>query len=313
MTPTAIRLPQLGARPFLADAGLETELVFHDAVDLPHFAAFPLLESEAGRARLLTYYQGFAALADVHGTGVVLETPTWRAGAGWGGRLGYRSRTLARLNREAAALVGSLRTLLPPGRLVASGCIGPCGDGYVIARREQALAARDHHQPQADALAEGGADMLSAMTMTHAGEAAGIVLAARRSALPIAVSFTVGTDGRLPDGTRLAEAIDAVDQATGGYAAYYMVNCAHPSHFGGELLASGMAADRVRGIRANASRRSHAELEAASALDEGDPQALADDYRRLREALPGLSVLGGCCGTDLRHIAAIARACLPAG
>lgn len=313
MTATTIRLPQLGARPFLADAGLETELVFHDALDLPHFAAFPLLDSDTGRARLLAYYRSFAALAADHGTGVVLETPTWRAGADWGGRLGYRARSLARLNREGAALVASLRALLPPGRLVASGCIGPRGDGYVAARREDALAARDHHQFQADALAEGGVDMLSAMTMTHAGEAAGIVLAARRSALPVAVSFTVGTDGRLPDGTRLAEAIDAVDQATGGYAAYYMVNCAHPSHFRNELLAAGAAGDRVRGLRANASRRSHAELEAASELDEGDPQALADDYRDLRAALPGLSVLGGCCGTDLRHIRAIARACLPAG
>lgn len=306
------RLPQLGGGPFLADAGLETVLAFQQGIDLPHFAAFPLLRSEHGRSRLLAYYRSFVDLAAGHDTGLVLEAPTWRAGLDWGRRLGYPAADLAALNREAMHLLAPLRALLPPGRLVASGCIGPRGDGYVAGGGQDPLDARDHHQHQADALADGGADMLSAMTMTHAGEAIGITLAARRSALPVAVSFTVETDGRLPDGTRLADAIDAVDQATDGYAAYFMVNCAHPSHFRDELLAATQVRERVRGIRANASRLSHAELDACTALDDGDPEALGQDYRTLREALPGLTVLGGCCGTDLRHIAAIARACLPA-
>ena len=151
--------------------------------------------------------------------------------------------------------------------------------------------------------------MVTAITMTHVGEAVGVVRAAEAAGLPVAISFTVETDGRLPTGQPLGEAIEAVDAATGALPAYYMINCAHPTHFAHELGADGGWTGRVRGLRANASCRSHAELDAATDLDAGDPAQLGRQYAELRRLLPQLTVLVGCCCTDLRHVEAIARAC----
>ena len=190
-----------------------------------------------------------------------------------------------------------------------SGCVGPRGDGY---RPEQLMAAeeaRAYHTPQIAALAQAGAEMVCAVTMTHVGEAVGVALGAEAAGLPVAISFTVETDGRLPTGEPLGEAIAEVDAATAAGPAYYMINCAHPTHFADVLRAGGGWTARVRGLRANASRCSHAELDAATELDAGDPDELAAQYAELRRLLPGLAVLGGCCGTDHRHLAAIARAC----
>jgi homocysteine S-methyltransferase len=155
--------------------------------------------------------------------------------------------------------------------------------------------------------------MLSAITMTNVNEAIGIARAAERVGLPVAISFTVETDGRLPTGDDLGDAIAEVDAATGAYPAYYMVNCAHPTHFARVLMEGGQWTQRIRGLRANASRCSHAELDAMSELDDGDPDELAESYSSLRRHLPQLTVLGGCCGTDIRHITAIAQACVKQG
>ena len=170
--------------------------------------------------------------------------------------------------------------------------------------------AEAYHRQQASTLAAAGADMLTALTMTNSNEAIGIARAARQLGIPVAISFTVETDGALPTGQSLGDAIAEVDAATDGYPAYFMVNCAHPSHFERQLLSGGEWVGRIRGVRANASRCSHAELDAMTKLDEGNPQELGEEYRALRDKLPQLTVLGGCCGTDYRHIAAIAKAVL---
>jgi S-methylmethionine-dependent homocysteine/selenocysteine methylase len=124
-------------------------------------------------------------------------------------------------------------------------------------------------------------------------------------------SFTVDTDGRLPTGQTLGDAVAEVDAATGGAPAYYMINCAHPTHFDGALAARARWVDRMRGLRANASTRSHAELNESTELDVGNPAELGAQYAALRRRLPRLNVMGGCCGTDDRHMAAIAEACAP--
>src|SRR5436189_1651192 len=139
--------------------------------------------------------------------------------------------------------------------------------------------------------------MVTVLTINYTEEAVGVARAAEAHGLPSVISFTVETDGRLPTGQPLAEAIDQVDSATGGAPAYFMVNCAHPTHFEAEL-AGGAWRERIRGIRANASKLSHAELDEADGLDAGDPAELADDHARLNALLPNLNVLGGCCGTD---------------
>jgi S-methylmethionine-dependent homocysteine/selenocysteine methylase len=300
-------LPQLGERLFIADGGLETTLLFHEGIHLPCFAAFDLLKDAPGRATLVAYFERYAAIARDGGVGIVMETPTWRASRDWGAQMGYDEAALARVNREAVALVDDVRARFETEAtpIVVSGNLGPRGDGYRADARMTADEARRYHDAQVASLADTAADMVAAFTMTYAEEAIGIVRAARAHAMPVAISFTLETDGRLPCGTTLAQAIAATDAATDGYAAYYMINCAHPSHFERVLTEGGSWRERLRGLRANASRKSHAELDAATQLDDGDPAELALDYRVVRGLLPGLRVVGGCCGTDHRHVAAI--------
>ena len=310
MTATTSRLTQLDDRFFLTDGGIETTLIFQDGFELPCFAAFPLLQTARGVDALRRYYTRHASIARARGVGFVLESATWRASADWGARLGYSARELEVANRAAIELLHTLRRELATERspMVISGCVGPRGDGYRPGAVMTPGVAHAYHAAQIRVFAAAGADLATAITMTNSGEAIGIVRAAQAERLPVVISFTVETDGRLPSGETLAEAIAAVDGETDGAAQYFMINCAHPSHFAGALDGSPWVA-RIRGIRANASRCSHAELDEAATLDPGDPVDLAGWYRRLRERFGHLTVLGGCCGTDHRHIEHICDAC----
>ncbi len=307
-------LPQLDGGLFLTDGGMETTFVFHDGIDLPHFSSVVMLRDEAGRRHVREYYERFISLAREQGYGIVLETPTWRASSDWGERLGYSPEGLAEANRAAVALVGELRERLetPATSIVVSGCIGPRGDGYDPGEAMTAAAAEAYHAGQAEIFAAAGADMIGAMTMTNVPEAVGIARAAAKAGLPVAISFTVETDGRLPTGDELGEAIEAVDRETGGAPAYFMINCAHPTHFAETLAAGGDWTRRLLGLRANASKQSHAELDAATELDAGDPAELGAEYRELLRRHPQVRIVGGCCGTDHRHIESIGRACAAA-
>jgi len=303
-------LPQLVGPPFLADGGLETTLIFHEGVDLPHFAAFALLAHDKGLATLRRYYARYAELARTRAMGIVLESATWRASADWGARLGYDAPALADANRAAIGLLLEIRAAYetPSTPIVVSGNLGPRGDGYRPGSRMTVEEARRYHGPQVGTMAGTDADMIAAFTMNYPEEAIGIAIAARQRAIPLALSFTVETDGRLPSGDTLADAIARTDAETDGYPAYYMINCAHPAHFGDVLEEDAPWRQRIRGLRANASRKSHAELDEATELDVGDPEALGDAYRALKQRLPRLAVAGGCCGTDHRHVDAIGRA-----
>jgi homocysteine S-methyltransferase len=304
-------LPQLDATTFLTDGGIETTLIFDDGFELPDFAAFTLLADPAGRAALDRYFDSYAAVAARDGVGIVLETPTWRASSDWAARLGMDVETLETANRDAVQLLVDVRrrheTESTP--VVISGCIGPRGDGYQADVMMTAEEAKAYHGLQARVFAASEADVITAITMTYAEEAIGVTEAARAAGMPVVISFTVETDGRLPSGQLLGDAIEQVDAATGAYPAYYMVNCAHPTHFSHLFDGAPAWATRIGGVRANASKLSHAELDEAEELDTGDPQELAERYRELRAALPALRVLGGCCGTDHRHIGAISSAC----
>lgn len=303
------RLPQLDAGTFVTDGGIETSLIFHQGLELPSFAAFVLLANDEGRKELRRYYRPYLEIAAGAGFGLILESPTWRANPDWADAVGYTAESLVAANRAAIGLMEELREEVADRvpAVVISGCVGPQGDGYSPERMLSADEAEEYHSTQIEAFARTAADMVCAITMTYAAEATGVTRAARAAGLPAAISFTVETDGRLPSGQPLGEAIQEVDDATAGGPAYFMVNCAHPTHFTGVLEAgAGSAwASRVRGLRANASTLSHAELDAAEELDEGDPADLARRYAELRRWLPELNVLGGCCGTDHRHLAAI--------
>lgn len=301
------KLPQL-ERIFLADAGLESDMIFNRGIDLPCFSSIVLLRTETGRREHDRYFREFIDLAERNGSGVLLESATWRASPDWASELGLTQRELDDLNHAAVQRLLDLKAERTGVDVVVSGCIGPRGDGYDPGKLMTVDDARDYHLHQATVLASAGPDMLSAMTMNNVPEAIGIALAARATGLPAAISFTVETDGRLPTGETLGQAVAAVDAATAGYPAYFMINCAHPTHFDKILREGGAWTSRIRGIRANASRCSHAELDAMTSLDEGDPAELGAQYRQMRVSSPQLTVLGGCCGTDLRHVAAIAEA-----
>ena len=298
-------LPQLDGGMFLTDGGIETVLIFHQGLDLPAFAAFDLLKDETGTAALRDYYEPYLGLAREREIGFVLESPTWRASPRWAGEIGYDGGELDQFNRRAIALMEDLRAEYetPDAPIVISGCIGPQDDAYNPSGLLSPQEARDYHCVQIATFADTGADMVTAMTLTYAGEASGLARAAAEHGMPVVIGFTLETDGRLPSGQPLDEAIEQVDQETGGAPEYYMLNCAHPTH-----IASGH--ERVRALRANASKRSHEELDEADDLDEGDPVELAAGYVALGSKLPELNVLGGCCGTDHRHVQAIRDAWL---
>jgi homocysteine S-methyltransferase len=305
-------LPQLGETPFLTDGGLETTLIFHDGHDLPYFAAYDLLTRDGGEEALRRYFEPYVQIALARGVGIVLETPTWRANPDWAARIGHSGHRLEALNRRAVELLQEVRDELETEAtpIVVSGCVGPRGDGYVVGETMTADEAANYHGAQIRSFAEAGVDLVTAITMTYADEALGIVRAAQAVGLPVVISFTVETDGRLPSGQALGEAIDEVDALSDGAAAYFMLNCAHPSHFYDVLEPGSGWTDRIRGLRANASRLSHAELDEAEELDMGDPEELAHEYVALRERLPRLTILGGCCGTDHRHVDAMSEAWL---
>ena len=301
-------LPQLDGSLFLTDGGIETALIYNNGLDLPHFAAIDLFRRPGGEAALRRYYEPYIEIAGRFGAGIILESATWRASSDWGARLGFTPDELAAANRRAISLLQEISFEHPGLRTVISGCVGPRGDGYQPTSVMTADAARRYHWTQVNTFAGTSADMVSAITMNYVDEAIGIAEAAKDSRLPVAISFTVETDGRLPTGQPLGEAIGEVDEATQSYPAYYMLNCAHPAHFREVLRAPWSA--RIRGLRANASRKSHAELNEASELDIGDPVELAGDYAELKaRRLPRLNVMGGCCGTDHRHVENIAAAC----
>jgi len=305
-------LPQLDGGDFLTDGGMETTFVFHRGMDLPHFAAFPLLDSDDGRVELVSYIEPYILLALQRGVGFILDTPTWRANADWGLKLGYDRDGLHALNLRAVDFAEACRkrweTRATP--IVINGIIGPRGDAYK-GGQTSVTEARDYHADQVCSFAQSSADMVSAMTINTVEEASGIALAAAEHGIPCVVSFTVETDGRLLNGTSLRQAIEQTDEITHGAPAYYMVNCAHPTHFEQALAADEAWVQRIYGLRANASTRSHAELDESETLDIGDPSDLGRRYRTLRRDFPGFRILGGCCGTDHRHIAAICEACAP--
>ena len=308
------RLPQLSDKIFLTDGGMETTFIFHEGLELPLFMAFPLLNEDKGLAEIRRYYERYCRMAQDAGAGFVLESPTWRANPDWAARIGYSQTALADVNRKAIDLMVELREQFetPHSAMVISGNIGPRGDGYVPGQMMSAHQAEDYHAEQISVFGGTETDMVSAFTLNYVNEAIGVARAAKAASLPVVISFTVETDGRLPTGQTLKDAITEVDIETGAAPDYYMLNCAHPTHFAETLATGGIWMKRLRGLRANASKCSHAELETMTDLDVGDPVELGQQYAELRHKFRHINVLGGCCGTDHRHVEQIAFACMPA-
>lgn len=299
-----------GNQLFLTDGGMETDLIFNRGVDLPQFAAIWMHKLAGGENTLREYFVPYLEMAREKNAGFVFESTTWRSGRDWAEPLGLSEGELAQLNTRAITFLNELRDEFETAEtpMVISGCIGPRGDGYSPGNTMTIAEARQYSSWQVNLLKNAGADQVSALTMNYIEEAVGVALAAKDAGIPVAISFTVETDGRLPTGDTLEAAIEAVDNATGNYPAYFMVNCAHPDHFGPTLRENAAWVRRIRGLRANASRCSHEELDNSEELDIGNPHELGSQYAELLARLPQLRVFGGCCGTDLRHVQEIAAA-----
>lgn len=303
-------LPQLTNKPFLTDGGLETTLIFHDGLDLPYFAAFDLLKTVEGTLHIKNYYRKYANIALTNKTGFLMESPTWRANADWAKQLGYSEKALHEMNQTAIDVLHELRDELETvdSPMVISGCVGPRDDGYNPSEFMSADEAKQYHSTQIKSFAESKADMVCAMTLCYVEEAIGIVQAAQQHRMPVVISFTVEIDGNLPSGQSLKNAIEIVDQETDMGPIYYMINCAHPEHFSDKLDSDHHWLSRIKGIRANASTKSHAELDESDELDDGNPYELGQAYKEFKNNLKQLNVFGGCCGTDHRHIESICHA-----
>jgi len=295
---------------YLTDGGLETTLVFHRGIQLNHFAAFELLTHDEGMAELGKYYLPYLKLASKYNLPFVVESPTWRANSDWGFKLGYTHDELFALNKESIKLIrrlaGPFEGLLP--QIVYSGNIGPRGDGYKVENAMNTEEAKLYHLDQVKAFALADADVVTAATLNYSNEAIGIINAARSFGLPVVISFTVETNGALPNGESLQHAIERTDRETGNYPEHYMVNCAHPRHFLDVLKKNESWKMRIGGVRANASLKSHAELDQSDTLDEGDKRLLSEGYKKLFQSLPKLQVIGGCCGTNHDHLEKICKA-----
>ena len=306
-----MRIQQLiKARRFvLSDGGLETYLIFEKGYDLPCFSAAVLLDTEEGRHDLTAYFERFISIAKSTGRGFILDAPTWRAGTAWAGPLGQTLKDVIETNGRAVSFMRKLREQHETDecQILVNGLVGPAGDAYAPDTEISAQEALLIHAPQIHALGKAGVDLITAMTLGYAGEAIGIVQAANEIDVPIAIAFTLETDGRLPSGQPLGEAIADVDAATDHGPIYYMINCAHPDHFRDTLDTRASWTLRIGGIRSNASRMSHAELDEAATLDDGDPAELGRQLGALSRDLPSLRIFGGCCGTDLRHLREIGQ------
>lgn len=298
-------------RPFLTDGGLETTLVFLEGMDLPAFASFPLLGQDTGRAVLRDYFGKYLQLAHDNGTGFVLDTPTWRASHGWAADTDHSPAEIDRINIQAVDFARDIAAdwIAKGVPVVVNGVVGPAGDGYAPDNAMTAKEARTYHARQVACFASAGTDMISAVTMNYVEEAIGIAQAAKAAEMPVVISFTVETDGKLPTGQRVGDAIAEVDAATGNAPIYYMINCAHPDHFAAILSGAAWTA-RLGGLRCNASRMSHEELDNSEELDDGDPQEFGQLHMEMMQGLSHIRVLGGCCGTDHRHVAAVGQCCV---
>ncbi len=244
-------LPQLDGDLFLVDGGIETFLIYHEGIALPHFAAFDLLKTEAYLEVIEGYFQPFYEIAKKAESGFILESLTWRASRDWGEKLGYSKQALAEANRLAVDVNAERRRrwegLGKP--IVLSGCIGPRRDAYDAENGMSIDQSRLYHEAQIETLATTETDVITAATLNNPEEGVGIVQAAQECDIPVILSFTLESNGGLPNGQSLSAAIRSVDDATDGYVSYYGINCAHPTHFEHLFSSGDSCLNRVRAVR----------------------------------------------------------------
>jgi S-methylmethionine-dependent homocysteine/selenocysteine methylase len=270
-----------------------------------HVALAGLVYDDRGSAALIELWSEYAQIAHRHGLPLLATTPTRRANR----ERVSASRFDQSIIRDNVALLRGLQEQ-SSAEVYAGGLMGCRGDAYRPTDVLSAAEARSFHAWQADLFAAAGADFLFAGIMPALPEAVGMARAMSDTGLPYIISFMIRHDGRLPDGTTIHDAIQAIDVAVDARPECYMANCVHPAVLYEALSqpfnSTGLVAERFSGVQANASRLAPEELDDACDLESSDAVLLAEDMIRLRDDMQ-LRVFGGCCGTDGGHLEEIAR------
>jgi homocysteine S-methyltransferase len=281
----------------LTDGGIETSLMFESGLALPE-----PLESAAlvGTDAMRELYAGYIEAARACDLPVIIGTPTFRAGARQAEAAGADVREV---NAAAVRHHQALRAAAGPGApVLVAGVLGPYGDAYTPSEAPDAAFAERYHAVQAAALADAGVDLLFAPTFPAVDEAIGCVRAMTATGLPSVISYVLGRDARVLDGTPLADAVARVDAETDPPPTFHSLSCIHADVAARAL--DGVLPGRVLECKANGSALTPAELVALDHLDSDAPETFAADMWRLHTE-HGLRVLGGCCGTDARHMRAL--------
>jgi S-methylmethionine-dependent homocysteine/selenocysteine methylase len=291
----------------LTDGGIETRIVYESDVDLPEpLESAGLLEDPAGEEVLRDIYRSYLVAARERGLPVIIGTPTFRASPRYVAAAGRPAGDLVTLNRAAARMHAALIEETGHRQAFVAGVIGPAGDAYTPSEALDPDAGETYHRDQARALAEAGVDFLFAPTFPAVSEAIGVARAMASTGIPYAVSFVLAPTGHVLDGTPLADAVEAVDAAVDPRPMHFSLSCIHPTVAARALEAAGPdARARVRECKANASRLPTSELVQLDHLEGDDPDPFASAMWELHERF-GTNVLGGCCGTDDRHMRALA-------
>lgn len=289
----------------MINGGLETTLIYKHNLDLPFFSCIDLFKTEETKQIMYDYYLDYVKAAKKYNVPVIIDTPTWRFNKDWAIQSGYNDQQLANRNKEAVDLVRGLKDVYD--NVIISGELGPRYDGYVISEKMTTEEAQQYHSAQVESFSSSNVDIITAATMNYVEEALGVTLAAKSTSTPLVVSFTLSSEGDLPSGMTLKEAIMKVDTISGEYPLHYMINCVHPVYFA-ELLKKNKDQawiKRIKGIRPNASSKSHEELDNLGTLDVGDMDELANYCKEIQDSCKHIKLFGGCCGTTVEHIECI--------
>ncbi len=263
---------------------------------------------EPGQSALTRLYREYLDIGRAAGLPLLLGTPTWRAHPERLARAGYAS---CDVNGDAVRFVQGIRAGYGAyaAQVFIGGLLGCQGDAYAPSGGLTAAAACRWVYPQVQAMATANVDFLWAVGLPQAEEALGIAQALAACALPAVLSFIIRADGALLDGTPLQAVVARIDTAVTPRPVAYFINCVHPTTFAAAMAIAGQDAphlrERVIGLQANASALPPEELDGRGQLAADPPDVLADAMLDVHGRW-GVRVLGGCCGTDGRHIAAMA-------
>ncbi|MBW2409401.1 MAG: homocysteine S-methyltransferase family protein [Deltaproteobacteria bacterium] len=277
------------------------------AVELdPYIANAGLIYDQAGKQAMTRIYRQYIDIASRYRLPMIVSAPTWRASSERINKSAYSGRET--MVKDCADFINRIRQDVSQSAdcIYIAGLIACRGDSYEPREALTADKAEAYHRLQAQELAHAGVDFILAATLPAVSEALGIAAALSQCAIPYSLSFVIRSDGRVLDGTPLQAAIEKIDAAVNPGPLFYQINCVHPAIFRKAIEQSEPGFDRLLGLQANTSEKSPEELDGLGYLDTSEPEEFAESMLALHTHF-GLKIIGGCCGTDHRHIEEIAK------